>query len=137
MILVTAVKHVPVNWSVTTVGDGLWEAREGVAVNITSVGLIINAYPENDGWHFYGEARVYHDLDAQGNGLLYTDSVEDEIERLILEHPFLSKYVTSAGGSEQGMQDRFMLSLDVEQPEGITLGAFMEDGFEVETVDLK
>lgn len=136
MNFIDAVKTFPISFSAETVGDGLWGCEEGNKVEFTSVEVDITGTPDNDGWDLWGTIEVKHNLDAYEYGLLYTDSIEKAVEEYLVNHPVLSKYIASASGSEQGMQDQFILSMDISLPKGFKLGTLTEDGFEVNVSDM-
>jgi hypothetical protein len=98
------------SWTLQTVGDGLW-SHKAKDVKVTSLNL---AYINEE--QDFGELRVYFDRktwDPNKDGLIYTDSLfllqlEVKLQKLGLDTSTLTY-------SEQGMQGKDYVSLDVEK----------------------
>jgi len=113
-------------------GDGHWGMCAGVLVRFEEMTLIVSNYNGNK-WSDFAEFQVKHDCDAKENGLCYTDSgIEGRANEFIQTHDAFSKIIAGdVSGSEQGMQDQFVLSCDAELTDGITDELLTALGFEI------
>ena len=100
-----------VNWQTHTSGDGLWSPCKAT-VKITRVYL---AYVSDV--HEFGELRAEFDLNTWSTdkeGLIYTDSAWiEEFRSLMRSLGFTREAVDNINYSEQGMQGRNFVSMDV------------------------
>lgn len=103
--------EVDVNFICQTDGKGYW-SRAIAAVNINKLQLI--AYPNNA----FGELQVYFDDSWQVSqfGLIYTDDLWlQQFRKGLLGLGFSMAAVMMVDYSEQGMQGRDYVSLDVKK----------------------
>lgn len=111
-------------------GSGLYGMEAGTEVIFNRLVVEIKSY-EPDEW--YANIEAYHDTNAKEHGLCYTDSgLEKGVNMFISNHPELKTLIYAASGSEQGMQGRKMLSMDVSVHGDVTLKLLDELGYEIE-----
>lgn len=101
----------PVVKTLHTNGNGYW-SNVAKAVGVTAMCL---GYVDEDGE--FGELRVYFNTDTwktTADGLIYTDKLfKQELRAWLSELGFNAKAVDDVSYSEQGMQGRNYVSLDV------------------------
>lgn len=109
-------------FTATATGDGHWGMEAGTVVTFTKLELRLTAYNDDGGTTRYGELCAYHNKEAHEHGLCYTDKgVTAGVMGFVLKHPTLSKLVEDGSGSEQGMQEAKMFSLDVQLTKKYTI----------------
>lgn len=98
---------------ITTNGDGFWSNEKGRVVEVVGLGIRALKYSDEDGWHKWGELRVFFNTeswDIDDLGLIYTDSgFKRELHKKLVENGITAEAVYS----EQGMQGRNYVSMDV------------------------
>ena len=107
-----------VNFTCTTAGDGLWSNVPGRVVTCTGLSCDAMRYKEDhDASEEWGELRVYFDTktwNVREDGLIYTDDgFEADLRRRLAELGFNEAACGSVNYSEQGMQGRDYVSLDI------------------------
>ena len=101
-----------------TDGSGIWSSVRAV-VTITRLDL---AYLDDDSLFAstFGELRAYYDpltWDYNNDGLIYTDKGwMRDFKRLLTKKGFSERAVEAIDYSEQGMQGRDYVSMDVGDP---------------------
>jgi hypothetical protein len=111
-------------------GSGLYGMEPGTVVKFNRLEVEIKSFDPDD---WYASINAYHDTDANKYGLCYTDAgIEQAINNFISNHKEIGTLVYNAGGSEQGMQERKMFSLDAEVHGDVTLKLLEELGFDIE-----
>jgi len=110
-------------------GDGLWNLEKGVDIHLNHVYIEARSF---DGDSLCGTVRVTHNCAASKQGLLYTDGVTKDVIECLRKHPLLGQLIEDGCGSEQGMQDEFVLDLDVDIVPGTTFEFLRQSGFTYE-----
>ena len=99
---------IKLNKTVNTAGDGYWST---VSKSVTVTEMYVSYMNED---RSFGELRVYFTLDSWNpskDGLIYTDSLFLKELQLLLKQ--MGYDVEEVGYSEQGMQGKNFVSLDV------------------------
>lgn len=123
-----------------TDGSGIWTS---VRASVRLVGLDI-AYLDDDSLvaSTFGELRAYYppeDWDWDNDGLIYTDKGwMADLRKLLMNRGFSQLAVESIEYSEQGMQGRDYVSMDVGDPFIIECDKFMNfvEGGKVKKIDI-
>ena len=125
-----ATKTYAVDFTAIAAGDGYWGMKAGTEVRFSELTLNVNCYEGED---CTAMLNATHNADAAVYGLCYTDNgVEDALNAFMQQHAELSKLLECVDGSEQGMQDYYMLSCDAGLREGVEIATLQAVGFEVE-----
>ena len=111
-----------------SVGDGYWDLGPDVMITSTKVDVEVRQFDDDT---LTGTSRFHHDCNAYEHGLIYTDSAEVMFFKFLEEHPELGDIVLGAGGSEQGMQDQFVLDMDLDIRDNVTFDMLERYGFKV------
>lgn len=102
-----------INVDLHTCGNGYWSSR---MATVHCYDMVLSSYGEDDGFQ-YGELCVTltkKSWDVTKHGLIYTDRLfEEELRNFLLAFGFSKKAVKEVNYSEQGMQGRNYVSLDV------------------------